>query len=378
MITRLYADNYKTLVNFELPLGAMNLLLGANGSGKSTVLETIRLIRSFVGEDATSTALFPTSSLCRWETRNIQTFELDLRGNEGAYTYSLDIEHDVDNSRCRVKSERLSYNQQPLYSSTLSDAQLLAQLYHDDGNRGPEVLSDWNRSGVGRLQPRNDNRLLTTFRNRLEHSIVMRINPDKILAESETEDVFPNADMSNFAAWYRHLVQDQPNRVFELTEVLRKDVLDGFRSLRLTSVGEKSRALWATFGVQASDDATETVVEYRFGELSDGQRVLIALYALVTCAVDEENTVCLDHPESCLALPEIQPWLLRLADATEEGRCQAIIATHHPELINLLAANSGYWLERQSGGPTRVRRIAKEDSSGLPLSELIARGWLHG
>ena len=26
MITRLYADNFKTLVNFELPLGPMNLL----------------------------------------------------------------------------------------------------------------------------------------------------------------------------------------------------------------------------------------------------------------------------------------------------------------------------------------------------------------
>ena len=90
--------------------------------------------------------------------------------------------------------------------------------------------------------------------------------------------------------------------------------------------------------------------------------------------MDEENTLCLDHPESHLALPEIQPWLMRLADATEEGRCQAIIATHHPELINLLAAHSGYWLERESGGPTRVRKIGDQDSSGLPLSELIARG----
>jgi predicted ATPase len=378
MITRLYADNFKTLVNFELSLGPMNLLLGVNGSGKSNVLEIIRLIRSFVCEDETSTAMFPSSSLCRWETRVVQTFELDIRDQKGFFTYRLEIEHDIDNNRCRVKSEQLSFNQRPLYSSSLSDAQLLAQLYHDDGKRGPEVLSDWNRSGVGRLQPRNDNKLLTSFRNRLEKSFVIRINPDKILAESETEDVFLNADMSNFAAWYRHLVQDQPNRVFELTETLRKDVLDGFLSLRLTSVGEKSRALWAKFGVQANETVNETDVEYRFGELSDGQRSLIALYALAICSADEENTLCLDHPENCLALPEIQPWLTRLADAAEEGRCQAIIATHHPELINLLAANSGYWLERQSGGPTRVKRIGDQDASGLPLSELIARGWLHG
>ena len=119
-------------------------------------------------------------------------------------------------------------------------------------------------------------------------------------AESETEDVFPNADMSNFAAWYRHLTLDQPTRVFELTEVLKNEVLDGFRSLRLKAVGEKSRALWAEFGVKTNEHSPETVTEYRFSELSDGQRTLIALYALAICAVDEENTLCLDHPESHL------------------------------------------------------------------------------
>ena len=254
----------------------------------------------------------------------------------------------------------------------------VTHLYHDDGNPGPEVLSDWNRSGVGRTSADMTTSCLQQFKKRLEMAWSLHIDPDRMIAESETEDVFPDADMSNFAAWYRHLMQDQPNRVFELTEVLKNDVLDGFRSLRLTAVGEKSRALWAEFGVETSDNSPEKLTEYRFGELSDGQRTLIALYALVICAVDEENTLCLDHPESHLALPEIQPWLLRLADATEEGRCQAIIATHHPELINLLAASSGYWLERQSGGPTRVKRIGEQDSSGLPLSELIARGWLHG
>ena len=79
MITRLYADNFKTLVNFELPLGAMNLLLGANGSGKSNVLETIRLIRTFICDEVACTTLFPTRSLCRWDTRKVQTFEIDLK-----------------------------------------------------------------------------------------------------------------------------------------------------------------------------------------------------------------------------------------------------------------------------------------------------------
>ena len=238
-----------------------------------------------------------------------------------------------------------------------------------------KVLLGSDRSGIGVI---HDDSALSEFKRQLALVWALHINPDKMAAENEKESGCPSEDMSNFAAWYRHLVLDQPTRVFELTEVLKNEVLDGFRSLRLKAVGEKSRALWAEFGVQENGKGPEKATEYRFSELSDGQRTLIALYALVTCAVDEENTLCLDHPESHLALPEIQPWLLRLADATEEGRCQAIIATHHPDIINLLAAHSGYWLERQSGGPTRVRRIGEQDPSGLPLSELIARGWLHG
>lgn len=372
MITRLYVDNFKTLVNFELKLGPMNLLLGANGSGKSNVLEAIRLIWDFVCMGNASGELFPTSSLCRWDTRKIQTFEIDLRGKEGTFTYKLEIEHETDREQCHVKSELLTHNQRLIFVSDADGA----QIYQDDGivdkkiHIAKQFLIAKKRSGVGLIP--------TQFKRLLKTAWSLHVDPDRMTTECETEDVYPRRDMSNFAAWYRHLTLDQPNRVFELTEVLKKDVLDGFHSLRLKAVGEKSRALWAEFGVRENDNAPEKTTEYRFSELSDGQRTLIALYALITCAVDEENTLCLDHPESHLALPEIQPWLSRLADATEEGRCQAIIATHHPELINLLAANSGYWLERQSGGPTRVKRIGDQDTSGLPLSELIARGWLHG
>jgi predicted ATPase len=347
----------------------MNLLLGANGSGKSNVLETIRLIRGFVCAGRSSSGVFPASGLCRWETRRVQTIEIDLRGEEGIYTYKLEIEHPAEYGKYFVKGEQLAHNQRPIYASDAGNG----QLYGDHGVTKVVLAKD--RSGVGIL---DDGALLSRFKRRLERVWSLRINPDKMTATSRVESAYPNEDMSNFAAWYKHLVLDQPALVSKLTEVLKTGVLDGFRSLRLKAVGEKSRALLVEFGVQANDDLPEGVAEYRLSELSDGQRMLIALYALATCAMDEENTLCLDHPESYLALPEIQPWLLRLADATEEGRCQAIIATHHPELINLLAASSGYWLERQSGGPTRVRRISEQDTSGLPVSELIARGWLHG
>jgi len=41
MIKRLYIDNYKSLVNFELRLQGLTLLLGPNGVGKTSVLDVI-------------------------------------------------------------------------------------------------------------------------------------------------------------------------------------------------------------------------------------------------------------------------------------------------------------------------------------------------
>ena len=41
MITRLYVDNFRCLVNFELKFQDFTLLAGLNGSGKSSVLDVI-------------------------------------------------------------------------------------------------------------------------------------------------------------------------------------------------------------------------------------------------------------------------------------------------------------------------------------------------
>ena len=43
MITNINIKNYKSVVDVNLPLGLFNLLIGANGCGKSNILEGIAL-----------------------------------------------------------------------------------------------------------------------------------------------------------------------------------------------------------------------------------------------------------------------------------------------------------------------------------------------
>ena len=41
MLTRFYIDNFKSLVNFDLPLSHFNCLIGLNGAGKTTLLQAL-------------------------------------------------------------------------------------------------------------------------------------------------------------------------------------------------------------------------------------------------------------------------------------------------------------------------------------------------
>ena len=63
MVTRIYVDNFRCLVNFELKLDETNILLGANGSGKTSVLDALRRIQNLVARGGRIEEEFPTSDL---------------------------------------------------------------------------------------------------------------------------------------------------------------------------------------------------------------------------------------------------------------------------------------------------------------------------
>jgi ABC-type glutathione transport system ATPase component len=92
----------------------------------------------------------------------------------------------------------------------------------------------------------------------------------------------------------------------------------------------------------------------------------------------DHTLLCIDEPFNHLGLPEIQPWLVKLHEYCDEAAMQSILISHHPESIDYLADEVGYWFEREGQKPTRVKKITRDDTdSGISISELIKRGWLY-
>lgn len=375
MLQRIYIDNFRCLVNFELNFDSINLFLGSNGAGKSTVFEVLRKIQAFVSGDDKVGKIFRSVDCTRWQTLKVQKFELQISGNGGSYRYELGIGHELgispNQDKCRVEYERLWFDNKPLLKFEFGTV----QLYRDNHSAGPNYPFDWSQSMLPTLTAKNENTKLTWFRERIARFIVVKIVPELMVDESSQEENRLGSKMENYVSWYRYLSEDQ-GKVTELSGVLR-EVLDGFTNFKFDRVSEQNLVLKLRF---TGESIGSKPIEYRLGELSDGQKMLLALYTLLNGTKSEDYTLCIDEPENFLALPEIQPWLTQLYDLCSSGQIQSLLISHHPELINyLLASPIGYWFERGSNAPVRVRPISNElaDSSGLPISELIARGWLN-
>jgi len=367
MIKRLYVDNYKCLVNFELPLQELTLLVGPNGVGKTSVLDVMYALRQLLAGLAKITGadgVFPTQTLTNWQNRDLQVFELDVDIEGDPLRYRLEVAHDRSIRQARVHLEQLTAKGRPLFQC--EDGEV--RLYRDDHSEGTRFSVDGSETAIARIAPRHDNVRLTRFLDFVRKVMVCGLCPASFRPESATEDAMLQRDARNFTAWFRHLLLERQDMVPEFTTALR-EVIDGFRGIRLEKVGLDTRALMLIF----EQDGER--YELRLDEISDGQRALIALYSLVHLAAGQGYTLFLDEPDNYVALAEIQPWLMELADACGDTVPQAVLCSHHPELIDYLGSDCGLELAREASGVTTVRRLSETpNESGLKLSELVARG----
>ena len=366
MLKHVYIDNFRCLVNFELSLGPQQLILGLNGTGKSTLLEALSALKQLVTGNAHPDAVFPERTRTRWQSRPQQTFELQVE-LDASYRFRLELDAWGSPPVTRIKREVVFCGEQPVFEFVDGEV----HLFNDQFVHKVTYPFDWFRSALATVQPRPENTRLMRFRRWIENLHCVRPNPYTMSSRTENEDPQPTPDMSNFASWYRYVSQERADAASGLQDALR-EIMPNFVSLDLRSAGANLRTLAARFAITPSP---LTSMEVAFEELSDGQRVLICLYALLNFLVQDGACLFLDEPENYIALPEIQPWLMELRDRIDDHGGQVTLISHHPELIDYLAPDIGLVFERTGSGPVRVRKYAPDAGQPLPPSEQIARGW---
>jgi predicted ATPase len=375
MFVRLYADNYRCFSAFTLELNSLSVLLGSNGTGKSTVLALFAKVRDFVMGRGRSLDLFPPETLCRWDTRIKQTFELGVKLEaHGEYLYRLCIEHQAkERALNKVVEETLFLNGKPLFEGNDQEIRL-----HSDRQTGSPVtmMPDWHVSGISRVYERPENTKLIAFKKAFENMLVLQLNPGLVsaVADGKQSIEIPTPDCSDFAGWLRHISTAEALIGRRAEQSLVKGSLPGFLYFQVTPSGDSHI-------LECYIESKPKPLKFRLDELSSGQIALIILEVAMAASTERGGALLLDEPSNFLGLPEIQPLLVRLQDAALEGRFQVVMTAHHPIAVDLFAAGYGLWLDREPTGPTRVYPVQMADStmddkSAMRVSDLVARGWV--
>ena len=134
MLKRVLADNFRALVNFEFRPERLSLLLGENGSGKTSLFEVLAILTDHIVRGrSVSEALAYT--LTSWDKRDAQRFELDVEGNGGTYRFALEVQHSGQpSSRPFIRSESVTFDGDLLYR--FADGQV--HLFSED--KAPAVF----------------------------------------------------------------------------------------------------------------------------------------------------------------------------------------------------------------------------------------------
>lgn len=372
MLTRVYIDNFKSLVDFEFRPGPIQLILGDNGSGKSSFCEAIRCLRGFLVYAPPASQVFHPTTLTRWDDRPRQVFELTVEHDEHRYVYRVEIEQPRDHGTTQVASETLYLDGSPLFTFIEGEV----QRYCDDRSKGPGYSSDQQRSALSSVPPDGHNEKLTWFKGWMR-SLCLSSVSSQTMGWCPREEPEPDRFLINFISWYLHMQAADPAAVKQLQDVLREGVIEGFDSLVLVNMSKSAWRLDVRLKSGSGGDAT-TAIPFDSTELSDGQLVLIKLYALAFWAMKPGSTLILDDPVVHVSLREIQPWLTTLIDRADDIGSQVLLISHHPEIINYLARESGVVFSRDGNGPVHVRPARFDDDPGLTPAEEIARGWADG
>jgi predicted ATPase len=361
MLTRIYVDNFRSFQNFEFNPEKKQLLLGANGSGKSSLLEVLRRLKSFVKGNSN---LFSQAARTRWLNSPVQVFELGATLNSKRFQYRLELGYTDPAREQRVNLERLTVNDDTVFE--LAEGKI---RFFPNASESVAVPLQTNHSALPLSVLSNDDvRCFVDWLTHHVHCFDIDPYPGQMDETADSEEREPDFELNNLAGWYRSLVTTYPEENVRFLESMRQ-CMDGFLTLKFSSEEDGVRRLRAEF-----TSPSKKRVSYSISELSEGQRCLISLYMILHFSIERGDTVFVDEPDNFIALREIQPWLLSAEQAVEDHHGQLILVSHHPETLNQWAQLYGVRFVREQNGQVRALKFSTNDSN-LQSSEVIARGW---
>ena len=379
MIKEIKIENFKSIQSLNLELGRLNVFIGANGSGKSNILEGIAF-----GSAAASGKLY-----------NEFLSNRGIRTTEGKYFKSgFNINSETINIKIKGDNEEY-YNyiideKYPHWEIT-TNGDLIEGLYESTKNNFDKYVKDVYRQLHSKRSEEEFEKISQSFMAYLVTSeFVERLGLDTFM-------IF--APENHFLRRLEDETQIKPLGIHG----------EGLFSHLVTIIGEKSDKLkqiksylnlidwFEDIKIEREHMFKEPRLDFQDIYLTNGIRhfdqrnvnegTLYLLFYLTLFISDETpKFFAIDNIDNAMN-PKLGRELIKvLAKLAKEHDKQAILTTHNPSVLDGLDLNDDeqrlFVVYRNADGHTKVKRVFKKEMpegiAPMPLSEMFLKGLIGG
>ncbi len=356
MISRLYIHNFRCVENFGLLLNDLSsvLLIGKNGSGKTTVGMALEVFQKIARGTNRVGDLITPNDVTRDRFATPMRFEIDVKLDGRLFNYTVAFELPDRFKELRVAEEKLTVDGEPVFTRLLAQVQL-ARTGQD---KEASFRIDWHLVALPIVQELSDRDPIFILKRWLANMLILRPVPTMMRGDSESETTQPNAQVTNFGAWFSGLIAASPSAYSKIDAYL-KEMMPDLQDIKNPVVARESRTLNVIF---KNDQGALTIP---FGGLSDGEKCFM-IYALVIAANDAYGPiVCFwDEPDNFVGPAEVGPSIVALRRAFRD-QGQLLVTSHNPEAVRRFSDENTFVLFRKSHlEPTLISSVEDLRKSG--------------
>jgi AAA15 family ATPase/GTPase len=370
MIKEIKIENFKSIQSLNLELGRLNVFIGANGSGKSNILEAIALSSAAVHKRLINGLLY-AKGVRKTDTNFLKSgfdkqkieddIHINLKFIEDEFYFSVFINHNNKKPSLPLSvvhsvfsnSRYMSYEMETYRENSLPSNESYINEYAEKKAVHEAFLNDFLI-----FSPEN------YFLRRFEE-------------DTQTEPLGIRGE-----GLFSHIVKIFKNKPAYFSKINQHlQLLDWFQGFEIPN-----DLIFSERRIKIKDQFLNAGLQY-IDQRSANEGFLYLLFYLTLFISDETpNFFAIDNIDNAMN-PKLGSELIRvLSKLAKEHNKQTILTTHNPSVLDGLDLNDDeqrlFVVYRNGDGHTKIKRVFKKEMpegiAPMALSEMFSKGIIGG
>lgn len=349
MIERIVVNNFKSIERMDIQLGRLNVLIGANGSGKSNVLEAIGMVAARNGK------IIELDNMVQRGVR-IAMPELMVNSFYGK-TASRSIKMRFENEDGYVKYVMSKMDEESIYSPWYAD------------------ISAYLRKNVS----------TEDFEAQYSRYLIYSPSIDALRGLSSTSKLYP---IGLHGEGLDVLMYQMPKTEISQVERIAKRYITWLDDLEYDTEGEMKYRGYklgrSTSNLYFNDRYMQKRNRFFSAENANEGALILLFYLVLMTSKATPKFFAIDNIDSGLNPRLCRALVKEMATLSEENGKQVIVTAHNPAVLDGLRLGDDntklFAVDRSDSGDTRVSeiRVKPQTERRMKLSEMWMNGMIGG